>query len=188
MRRKRLPLAQRLPTRLKLGDSIREARRAVGLTQDSLGQRLGLKGRAIYRWERNETAPTGRHRPALIRAIHSLNAQAGLKLQTALTTLTGKSYTVVSCPAIEESTKQSPELGVPATPVTALPQQREVFEAKQGMSDQLELAILKMADELDVSPRQVRRALSRFLERLPGANITLESIRVEVEHLLNTVA
>jgi transcriptional regulator with XRE-family HTH domain len=188
MRRRRLPLAQRLPTRLKLGDSIREARRAVGLTQESLGQRLGLKGRAIYRWERNETAPTGRHRPALIREIHLLNAQAGLKLQTALTTLTGKSYTVVSDPVIEGLAKQSPELGGPAILVTGSPQQREVIDPKQGISGQLELAILKMADELDVSPRQVRRALSRFLERLPGANITLESIRVEVEHLLNTVA
>ena len=158
------------------------------MTQESLGKRLGLKGRAIYRWERNETAPTGRHRPALIREIHLLSAEAGLKLQTALTTLTGESYTFVSDPANEGSPKQSPELGVPATPVTASPQQREVIEPKQATRNQLKLAMLKMADELDVSPRQVRRALSRFLERLPGANLTLESIRIEVEQLLNIVA
>jgi transcriptional regulator with XRE-family HTH domain len=183
MPRKRIPKALRLPNRLQLGAAIVEARRATGLTQEILGQRLGLKGRAIYRWERNETAPNDRHRRALIREIHLLNAQAGLTLQAAFTAKTGKSYTVVSEPLVAEpsmksarndnSKSQGPYL-VPA------PQIHKATEPTQSVSDTLEFAVLKMADELDASPRRVRRAFSRLLERLRASNLTLEAIQLEL--------
>jgi transcriptional regulator with XRE-family HTH domain len=76
--------AERPSMRSKVGSSIREARRKAGLTQEHLGRRLGLKGRAIYRWERNETAPTGRHRGALIREIAAVSPEAATQLQAAL--------------------------------------------------------------------------------------------------------
>ncbi len=60
------------------------------LTQAALGQRLELKGRAIYRWERNETAPSDRHRRVLIREIHLFNKQAALELQEAFSERTGQ--------------------------------------------------------------------------------------------------
>ncbi len=186
--RRRIHPSLRLPNRLKLGASILEARRAVGLTQERLGQRLGLKGRAIYRWERNETAPSGRHRRALIREIHLLNPQAALNLQAALTAKTGKSYTVIGEPSIENATMNaarndnSKSPGGPFTTPTL--QVSGTTEHTSSVSQILEIAVLKMADELDLSPRRIRRALSHLLERLRDANLTLETVHVELSQLL----
>jgi DNA-binding XRE family transcriptional regulator len=188
MARRRLPPNQRLPARLRLGRSIREARRSTGLTQGRLAQCLGLKGRAIYRWERNETAPSGRHREALIREIHRLNPEAGLKLQAALTNLTGKSYAVV--PGSAQGSQDAPPRSVepafspsvPCTPQPSPPCMTSVVSP--SAVDMLELAILRMADELDLAPRRVRRALARLTERLRSVNLSIDSIRPELERLL----
>jgi DNA-binding XRE family transcriptional regulator len=58
------------------GVAIRTARIAAKLTQDQLGHRIGVKGRAIYRWERGATVPTQRNRAALIAAISILDQGA----------------------------------------------------------------------------------------------------------------
>jgi transcriptional regulator with XRE-family HTH domain len=187
MPRKRIPLPQRLPSRLQLGASIVEARRATGLTQEILGQRLGLQGRAIYRWERNETAPNDRHRRTLIREIYLLNPQAGLALQAAFTVKTGKAYTVVSEPLVAEPSMKSARndnsksMGPYLVPA---PEIRKATEPTQLVLDILEFAVFKMADELDASPRRVRRALARLLERLREANVTLETIQLELTQML----
>src|SRR5688572_19513210 len=64
--------------------AIRAARKAAGLTQDELGRRIGLNGRAIYRWERGDFAPTRRNRSALVTAITPFNTEAGKQLRAAL--------------------------------------------------------------------------------------------------------
>ena len=181
--RRRLPPPQRLPARLKLGASILEARRAAGLTQESLGQRLGLKGRAIYRWERNETAPSGRHRSALIREIHLFNPQAGIKLQDSISKLTGKAYAVVPSQGEGHTTLQIvDESKSTSSPLLLSPiQQRSALDTSQSASDVLALAILKMADELDLSPRRLRRALSVLLEQLQTEHFTLETLHSQLE-------
>ena len=188
MPRKRIPLPRRLPNRFNLGASIVEARGLAGLRQDILGQRLGLQGRAIDRWERNETAPSDRHRRTLIRAIYLVNPRAGLALQAAFTAKTGKSYAVVSEPVVAEpsmgavrnddSKSQSPNLASP-------PKIHKATEPTQPVLGIVEFAALKMADELDVSPRRVRRALSRLFERLRDANVTLDTVQVELNHVLS---
>ena len=40
-----------------LGRRIQEARKAAGLSQESLGERLGVSRQAVSRWERDETMP-----------------------------------------------------------------------------------------------------------------------------------
>ena len=182
MHRKRIPIPQRLPNRLQLGACIVEARRAVSLTQDALGQRIELQGRAIYRWERNETAPNDRHRRALIREIHRLNPQVGLTLQAAITAKTGKAYQVVSAPLVAEPSISSARIDDSKSPgpyLVQAPQVPKASENTQPMLDILEFAVLKMADELDVAPRRVRRALSRLLDRLSEAKLTLETLQLE---------
>jgi len=64
------------------------------------------------------------------------------------------------------------------------PQIREATEPTQPVLDIIEFAVLKMADELDVSPRRVRRALSRLLECLCDANATLDTIQVQLNQIL----
>lgn len=68
----------------KLAQSIRAARRAVGLTQDQLGRRIGLKGRAVYRWERHEATPSKRNQSAMLTAIRSVNPEVATWLTTAM--------------------------------------------------------------------------------------------------------
>ncbi len=188
MRRKRIPLALRLPARLRLGLPIRNARRAAGLTQAALGQRLELKGRAIYRWERNETAPSDRHRRVLIREIHLFDKQAALELQEAFSERTGKRYAVIAADFTQDSVPQKPEPANPATNnqpfMTATEPACATVASTQSTNDVLDVAILKMADELDIAPRRARRALSRLLERLQNANFRFEDIRAELERLL----
>lgn len=60
-----------------MANAIIGARRASGLTQAQLGQRIGLKGRAIWRWERDESAPSKRNQAALVTALTSLNPSLG---------------------------------------------------------------------------------------------------------------
>ncbi len=45
----------------------------------------------------------------------------------------------------------------------------------------LELAVLRMADELDLAARRVRRPLGRLLEGLRASNVSLEAAEKELE-------
>ncbi len=41
----------------KISDTIAEHRRALGLTQEQLGTRLGISGQAVSKWEKGESMP-----------------------------------------------------------------------------------------------------------------------------------
>jgi len=188
MRRRRIAPALRLPARLRLGTPIRDARRAAKLTQDELGRRLGLKGRAIYRWERNETAPSNTHRRALVREVNLFNPEAALKLQSVFSERTGKTYNVIATGAPQASVPQKPIYKTSTLSnspyLDELPWSGAVSVSAQPTSDVLDVALLKLADELDVPPRRARRALGRMLERLQNSKFRLESIQWELERLL----
>jgi transcriptional regulator with XRE-family HTH domain len=62
--------------RSRLAQAIRRARHAAGLTQEQLASGSGLKGRAVYRWERADSSPTNRQRRALVLAIQAVNPKA----------------------------------------------------------------------------------------------------------------
>jgi transcriptional regulator with XRE-family HTH domain len=136
--------------------AIRSARHAAGLTQEQLGRRLGLKGRAVYRWERLDSAPTKRHRRALIVAIQAINPAAA-------NALAGLAASATSAAA--------PAPAFAATPPVPAVDPAAAFEN----------ALFQTADELDLPARQVRRALARLFERLHEANLTLESSRQQLE-------
>lgn len=145
------------PARSPLARALREARQSAGLTQEEFGQQLGLNGRAIYRWERDENAPTDLNLRRALQVIASLDEGAGSKL------------TVV----IANQAALSPA-DVPATspiPATPAPQMRAVIEH----------GVFSMADELDVAPRRVRGALSRWLRRVCEANLALEVVQREID-------
>ena len=137
-----------------LARSIREARRASGLTQNELGRRLGLKGRAVYRWERDEAAPTKRHRRALFTAVQAVNQGAAAKLALAL----------------------AGQTAAPAQPA-APPPTAAVIPGPVA----LELAILALADDLDATPRRARGSLVRFCKRLRAANLSVEAVQAQLE-------
>jgi transcriptional regulator with XRE-family HTH domain len=144
----------------QLALEIRNARRAAGLTQTQLGTRLGLKGRAVYRWERDASSPTKRHQRALVLAIQAINPAAASALATFIASaVVGGAASAVALPV--------------AQPV--------VYPAAV-----LENALYQAADELDLPARQLRVALARLFARLRQASLTLESAGRQIEQWSGT--
>jgi transcriptional regulator with XRE-family HTH domain len=145
--------------RSTLAQAIRNARLACGLTQDQLGMRLGLRGRAVYRWERDDSIPSKRHRRALVTAVNAVNQPAAAALHAVLESV-GKGAPVVPAPA------PVPPPGVNAKLV-------------------LDLAVFSLAEELDLPARRARGALARLLARLREASVTIEAAERELAERSN---
>ncbi|MEO6599612.1 MAG: helix-turn-helix transcriptional regulator [Polyangiaceae bacterium] len=135
--------------RTKLAQDIRNARRAAGLTQKQLGRRLGLEGRAVYRWESDDSSPTKRHRRELVLAIQAVNPQAASALASAIA-------------EVEKGVAPRPSAG----PAIARP--------AVAPAEALERAIYQAADELDVPVRRLRGVLSRLFTRMRLTQLALE--------------
>jgi transcriptional regulator with XRE-family HTH domain len=144
--------------RSPLAIAIRQARLTVRLTQQQVGTRMGLKGRAVYRWERGDSLPRRRIRADLIRVIQMFSVDAANRLQAAF--------------AAHDALVKG---HVPAPPPPPPP------PAKPSGPVALELAIFAMADELDLAPRRLRSALTRLFARVSEAGYSLDSARREVE-------
>jgi transcriptional regulator with XRE-family HTH domain len=142
---------------VKFGQSIRGARRAAGLTQAQLGMRVGLKGRAISRWDRDDNTPTRRNRKALVTAINAVNQDAGAKLAAAIASDEPPTKTAAAVPA--------------AQPIVPPISGAVLFEH----------AIFGMADELDLPPRRIRGALVRLLKRLGEQDVSLDMALRQLE-------
>jgi transcriptional regulator with XRE-family HTH domain len=143
----------------KLGHSIRKARRAANLTQDQLGRRLGILGRTIHRWETNQSVPTRRHQRDMLAVLRTYDAAAATALQAAI-----------------EAARQGKATGDTTVAVVASPAPTPV-----NPSEPFELAVLRMADELDLPPRRLRRPLARLFERLRGTDSSLETAQQQLE-------
>lgn len=55
----------------KLAAGLRELRKAVNLSQEELGEKLGVSGATVSRWEAGQHVPTKSH-------LHALEEQFGL--------------------------------------------------------------------------------------------------------------
>jgi len=54
---------------MSLGENIREGRKAAGLTQESLGEKLGMAAQTVSKWERDESLPDASALPKLADAL-----------------------------------------------------------------------------------------------------------------------
>jgi transcriptional regulator with XRE-family HTH domain len=145
------------PARSLLAQALREARQTVGLTQEELGRQLGLNGRAIYRWERDETAPSDLNLRRVVQVIAALHEAAGSKLSAAIANQ--------AAPSASDAPPTSP------LPAVSTAQSRALIER----------GVFNMADELDVAPRRVRSALSHWLRRVREANLALDVVQHEID-------
>ena len=146
--------------RSPLARAIRTARLASGLTQNQLGTRLGLKGRAVSRWELDASAPRRRHRRELVAVISAANQAAAATLAAVIASETK--------PARGAATAAPAPVPEPAPPAID-PQLR------------LELAVFAMADELDVPAGRLRAALIKLLKRMRETNLTLDAAQLQLE-------
>jgi transcriptional regulator with XRE-family HTH domain len=128
-----------------LARAIRSARLSVRLTQEALGARVGVKSRAVYRWEAGRALPRPRQRSRLVTALAQYDARAAESLAHAFA-------------AHASGLAELPPAPPPPPPPS--PQQ-------------LELAVFAMADELDLPPRRLRRALTQLFARARAAGYQL---------------
>jgi transcriptional regulator with XRE-family HTH domain len=147
------------PARSVLAQALREARQTTGLTQRELGQQLGLKGRAIYRWERDDDIPSDANLRRVVQIIASLHEAAATKLSLAMAT---------QAPAPSAAPTTTPPLAV----------------APRAL---VEHGLFSMADELDLPARRVRGALARWLRRVREAGVELDVVRRELETWISVV-
>jgi transcriptional regulator with XRE-family HTH domain len=141
-----------------LAQSIRWARRSAGLTQEQLGLRLGLKGRAIFRWERDQVVPSKKHREALVTALRAVNDEVATRLEQAIAVDGGERIAAAPAP--------------PPIDEVAI----------------LESAVFTMADELDLPPRRVRHALRGLVKRLRADKMTIDATEKRLEEWIATSA
>src|SRR5690349_3169840 len=137
-----------------VSEAVRGGRRAAGLTQAQLAARLGLKPRAVSRWERGTSEPSRRHQRAMVAVIGERNAEAAATLAASLGSADAGS--MAAAPAL-------------ASVATAA-----AVASAANVDLTLERAVFAMADELDLAPRRVRGAVVRLLERMQGSNIPID--------------
>ena len=64
---------------MSLGENIRERRKAAGLTQEALGEKLDMAAQTVSKWERDESMPDAALLPKLADALGcSLDSLFGL--------------------------------------------------------------------------------------------------------------
>jgi len=148
-----------------LAQAIRNARAAVGLTQEALAARLRLKARAISRWEGDRSVPKRRRRAALVATISEVNPEAGAALASAFASATTQRGRLVV-------------LGASPPPAAAPPP----LDAKLAF----ELALFALAEELDVPPGRLRSGLVRWQKRCREANVSFEAAQRQIESWAET--
>jgi transcriptional regulator with XRE-family HTH domain len=142
-----------------LAQSIRSARAAVGLTQEQLAQRVGLKAQALYRWERGHPRPSKRNLSKLLDALSVLDGAVATRLKAEIDGLRG---------ARDEPSARA---AAPAPP-------------RMAPAHVVELVVSALADELDQTPRRARGALLRACKALQGAELSISDVQRELEAAL----
>jgi transcriptional regulator with XRE-family HTH domain len=132
-----------------VGRALREARLDARLTQAQLAARLGATEQAVLRWETARCLPRRKMRARLVEELGRLSPKAGEAMRSAVRSL-----------------DPAPVQPVAAQVPAPAPPSGEVA---------LELGLLALAEELDVSPRKLRGALRGFLGRVGQAGFSLGS-------------
>lgn len=155
------------------GRDIRRARVALELTQEQLGRRMGMSGggQAICRWEGNHSRPRPRQRDALLAAMGALNPAVAAQLAAVFAAKSG------SPGEPSTSAARATEMRRAATPNESPVPSPSVQPAADIA---LELALLRMADELDVPARRLRASALHFLEALRAARIGIDDVHARV--------
>ena len=140
-----------MSTPLPFGVALTKAREAAGLSQTQIASRLRTLPNTVHRWEKRRSIPSMEVRIALLRLL----AEAPRALLEDLA---------------EEANVDLASIGMgpPPPPVTALP---SLSPTAQATVDDA----LREAAEIDVTPRVLRPALSRMLDRLARSGVLIDA-------------
>ncbi|MGO8999947.1 MAG: helix-turn-helix domain-containing protein [Polyangiaceae bacterium] len=141
-----------MSTPLPFGVALTKAREAAGLSQTQIASRLRTLPNTVHRWEKRRSIPSMEVRIALLRLL----AEAPRALLEDLA---------------EEANVDLASIGMgpPPPPVTALPSLSPTAQAT------VDDALREAAEEIDVTPRVLRPALSRMLDRLARSGVPIDA-------------
>jgi DNA-binding XRE family transcriptional regulator len=141
----------------EFGIAMRAARMACGLTQANLARRVGQGNTAIFRWEKGSLLPKLETRIRVVRALGSAPRPMLERLANAGdVSLAMLGLVPAEAQAAPGSSDSSGSLGASA----------------QALVDD---ALREAAEEADVSPKLLRPALSRMLDRLARARVPMDA-------------
>lgn len=150
-----------VPQAKAAGAVVRWARRRLGLTQEDLGKRLGIKSRAVSRWEIGTSGPSRQHRKELVTILGERDAAVGAELASAFARLYPKK--------LRKGQKPPPPPEPPRPPPNP---------------SVLDRAVLHAADALDVAPRRARSFAIDILRGLLQSHLTVEEAIGELTRAL----
>lgn len=150
-----------------LASGIRVARLAMGLTQEELGLRVGVKPRGVSRWEVGSSVPSRSHRKRLVMVAEGMAPNAAAKLAQVVA-------------AYEAARSARRRKGGAGSSPTATPATVVVPPPRPDPRAVLERAIFLAADELDLPARRVRGVFARALGRVGSTGLTLAQVIAEL--------
>ncbi len=128
---------------------LREARAALGITQNALAARLGVANRTGQRWNAGHTAPTDSQLAELARLVHPVNAALA--------------------PRIATHARTTPDaLGLPSRPAHE--------RAPAAAAHLVDSVVCAAADAAELPPRAIRRALLAAVVRTRELRLGLETL------------
>jgi DNA-binding XRE family transcriptional regulator len=141
------------------------AQSALGVSQEKLGQRLGVSRRTITRWTNRSSHPSPQEWAALARLVHPKDRDLAAKIASAL----GESLLTLGIEA-------PPPPPPPQAPHPPPPPPRPFPPA----GDLVDSVVCAAADAIGVTPRAVRPALMAAFDRYASLGLSLEEVRKEL--------
>jgi transcriptional regulator with XRE-family HTH domain len=144
--------------------ALTAARQAAGVTQTQIARELELYPNQVHRWEKQGTFPSMEKRIAVLRMLKGA-PRALLDELARQSDVTLESIGMGLPPPPPPS---PPAHAAAASPATAPPM---AANAQATIDD----AVREAAEEMDVSPKVLRPALSRMLDRLARTGVPIDA-------------
>jgi transcriptional regulator with XRE-family HTH domain len=152
-----------MPRESEFGIALFQARFALHLTQPQVAARVGKGLTAVHRWEKQGVVPHLEDRIRVVRAL----AQAPPAMLKRLADASGVSLESLGLAPRPAPAPPPPVLQPPSlSPPTALDPSAQTI---------VDDALREAAEEIDASPKTLRPALSRMLDRIAKAGVPIDA-------------
>jgi transcriptional regulator with XRE-family HTH domain len=159
-------------SRSEFGLAVAAARDALHITQRQLAARVGKKPTQVYRWEQLRVVPRLEDRMRLIQAMAEAPHDVLARLAAA-SDVTLESLGMAPPPPPPPPPSPPPATTTPPLVAAAPPAPAPKLEA--SVQTVVDDALREAGEEIDVSPRLLRPALSRMLDRIARAGVPIDA-------------